>query len=62
MEKSNFITSWQEVHTIVDDAMSVWAARSCRRPLRGGSSATGTRTIRSKIYFVVAMHRIFGRQ
>lgn len=22
MEKSNFITSWQEVHTIVDDAMS----------------------------------------
>lgn len=22
MEKSNFITSWQEVHIIVDDAMS----------------------------------------
>jgi hypothetical protein len=22
MEKSNFITSWQEVHTIVDDAMA----------------------------------------
>lgn len=22
MEKSNFITSWQEIHTIVDDAMA----------------------------------------
>jgi hypothetical protein len=22
MEKSNFITPWQEVHTIVDDAMA----------------------------------------
>ena len=45
MEKSNFITPWQEVHTIVDDAIaySLGPMRNrCGSPMSGAKSHTTT--------------------